>query len=565
MPKLRGPPNGRPSRALGRLRASRRADSAICLVVPLRAFQARRDKAGRPSRTRAHPRRRACASLKAHRQASRRDKPHRAYRGQAARRRRDVRTTIWLEPEPSRPSAHLRPRWRVHRNADERDDRKRCRAPHPPRNASNARRASGPPRANRAPRDDLIWLRQRGYASPDDASDSNDSPNLSFAELLANIGTQRGIVENLKDSTGDRDSPNEPAAPFTNEALTHLGFNLHANLTLRADDDRGRERLCRYGFRPPLALSSFRVLPDGRISYRMKKSTRRVSRCRVMTPVECIARLCALIPPPRYTLTRFHGVLAPHAKLRPRVVPKLPDSVRALRACNAADASHDATEKRDKKKREREERPPLRDRRGPIIPDALPISATLLAQHVDGAEVPAPNVLSAKHLDRIHGGLLFAATFNVPWVVLLARTFDVDKRALPSMRRTPRRARPHLRPFVSPARSSTLSPSKHALRRGMRRMRAMPSSCLTETTPDNFGACCMRLGLMRIFFAGISNVYLGTTRPRSRFPSRARAIQMATRLQLRWAFLRAPTCTTWTAAAKCWAPCSPPCTTCTTT
>ena len=30
-----------------------------------------------------------------------------------------------------------------------------------------------------------------------------------------------------------------------------------------------------------------------------------------MTPVECLARLCALIPPPRYPLTRFHGVLAP--------------------------------------------------------------------------------------------------------------------------------------------------------------------------------------------------------------------------------------------------------------
>jgi queuine/archaeosine tRNA-ribosyltransferase len=27
----------------------------------------------------------------------------------------------------------------------------------------------------------------------------------------------------------------------------------------------------------------------------------------------------------------------------------------------------------------------------------------------------------------------------------------------------------------------------------------------------------------------------------------------------------APTCTTWTAAARCWAPCSPPSTTCTTT
>jgi hypothetical protein len=118
-----------------------------------------------------------------------------------------------------------------------------------------------------------------------------------------------------RSATGERDSPGELAAAFTNEALTHLGFHLHASLTLRADDDRGRERLCRYGLRPPFALSRFRVLPDGRISYRVKKSTRRVSRCRVTTHVECISRVCALVPPPRYPLTRFHGALAPRAKL----------------------------------------------------------------------------------------------------------------------------------------------------------------------------------------------------------------------------------------------------------
>jgi hypothetical protein len=67
-------------------------------------------------------------------------------------------------------------------------------------------------------------------------------------------------------------------------------------------------------------------LRDGRISYRVKMSSRRVSRCRIMTPVECIARLCALVPPPRYPLTRFHRLLAPRAKRRPRVVPKLPES-----------------------------------------------------------------------------------------------------------------------------------------------------------------------------------------------------------------------------------------------
>jgi hypothetical protein len=43
--------------------------------------------------------------------------------------------------------------------------------------------------------------------------------------------------------------------------------------------------------------------------------------------------------------------------------------------------------------------------------------------------VPAPNILSAKHVCRIGGGLLFAATSSVPWATLLARTFEIDVKA----------------------------------------------------------------------------------------------------------------------------------------
>ncbi len=59
----------------------------------------------------------------------------------------------------------------------------------------------------------------------------------------------------------------------------------------------------------------------------------------------------------------------------------------------------------------------------------MPVSATTLARRIDGADVPIPNVLSARHLARIGGGLLYAATSNVPWATLLARTFDVDVEA----------------------------------------------------------------------------------------------------------------------------------------
>ena len=41
----------------------------------------------------------------------------------------------------------------------------------------------------------------------------------------------------------------------------------------------------------------------------------------VLTPMEFMQRLAALIPRPRLHLIRFHGVLAPNAKLRSKVVP----------------------------------------------------------------------------------------------------------------------------------------------------------------------------------------------------------------------------------------------------
>jgi hypothetical protein len=214
----------------------------------------------------------------------------------------------------------------------------------------------------------MTWLRKRGHAKDDDHA-SNDTPDRSFAEVLAQVATQRGTLENVKPDTGESEGPAELAAPLVDEAVTSHGFNMHASLTIAADDDLGRKRLCRYGLRPPFSLSRLR-LRDGRISYRVKKSSRRVSRCRSMTPVECIARLCALVPPPRYPLTRFHGVLAPRAKLRRRVVPKLPES--AARVCTSASTRPpDRREPRGQSG----ERPPPRDKTGPIIPAALPVSA----------------------------------------------------------------------------------------------------------------------------------------------------------------------------------------------
>ena len=40
-----------------------------------------------------------------------------------------------------------------------------------------------------------------------------------------------------------------------------------------------------------------------------------------MEPLEFMERLAALVPRPRLHLIRFHGVLAPNAKLRSKIVP----------------------------------------------------------------------------------------------------------------------------------------------------------------------------------------------------------------------------------------------------
>ena len=46
------------------------------------------------------------------------------------------------------------------------------------------------------------------------------------------------------------------------------------------------------------------MLPDGRIAYEVKYLSRRATH-RVMTMVEFLARLAALVPPPQYPLVRY--------------------------------------------------------------------------------------------------------------------------------------------------------------------------------------------------------------------------------------------------------------------
>ena len=61
----------------------------------------------------------------------------------------------------------------------------------------------------------------------------------------------------------------------------------------------------------------------------------------VMSPLEFMRRPAALVPRPRLHLIRFHGVLAPNAKLRTQVVPQDPEPpAQAAPAAEAICAHH---------------------------------------------------------------------------------------------------------------------------------------------------------------------------------------------------------------------------------
>ncbi len=99
------------------------------------------------------------------------------------------------------------------------------------------------------------------------------------------------------------------------------GFSLHAGLDIQPHQREKLERLCRYVSRPPIAVERLALTSSGQIRYQLKSAYRDGTTHIVLDPLDLMARLAALVPPPRMHLTRFHGIFAPHSKLRAAVTP----------------------------------------------------------------------------------------------------------------------------------------------------------------------------------------------------------------------------------------------------
>ena len=94
------------------------------------------------------------------------------------------------------------------------------------------------------------------------------------------------------------------------------GFSLDATVRIAGADRAGRERLLRYCAHPPFALDHLQQHDAEHLVYHIAKPRPDGPRALVLTPLELIDKVAALVPPPRVHRHRYYGVLAPNAPWR---------------------------------------------------------------------------------------------------------------------------------------------------------------------------------------------------------------------------------------------------------
>lgn len=260
----------------------------------------------------------------------------------------------------------------------------------------------------------LRWLkRKRLIRDPDDEQDPNEprTPSALQACLQGSLGMGRLVsVDEGRDETA-RITGQGPLREPKRHQRDGSGYSLHAGVVIAKGDREARERLFRYCARAPLSLDRLRVTDEGQVIYRVRNAHQRSRTHRVMTPVDFLARLAALIPPPRHPLVRYHGVLAPHSSWRASIVPGGHAAAFRLRG-----AQSDATA------------PDTGTAQSATPPDAVasspdeqPRSAQNAASTEPGKPEPARNDPSPSE----------RRTRRIDWATLLKRVYDIDAMRCP--------------------------------------------------------------------------------------------------------------------------------------
>jgi hypothetical protein len=113
------------------------------------------------------------------------------------------------------------------------------------------------------------------------------------------------------------------AAPRDDRPLcvSRHGMQLHGAVTVDGRDRKRLERVARYLLRPPFAHDAVTALPDGRVRIHFKRPSKSGATYTTVSRDTFIARLAALVPPPRMHMVRYRGVFANRHHLRDVVAP----------------------------------------------------------------------------------------------------------------------------------------------------------------------------------------------------------------------------------------------------
>jgi len=276
----------------------------------------------------------------------------------------------------------------------------------------------------------IIRIVERRGLDNDEDSLASDEPLLDLltaASIRSRIATGPEAGDRWR-RLGDRVEPMdreeggiEPDAGIPPRCVREGGMSLHADVAVPGGDRRRLERLCRYVARPPLALDRLEAMADGRLAYRLKTRWRDGTTHVLMERHELLERLAPLIPPPRAHQVRYHGVLAPCASGRSRVVPMAQGrEANFLAACNTGNLSLTA-EVEDESSVRSTIRPHVEelgaadssDKIVPLGPDRHPIGG------LDATRCAS---------ERREGPILQR---RLAWADLLQRVFEVDALACP--------------------------------------------------------------------------------------------------------------------------------------
>jgi hypothetical protein len=189
----------------------------------------------------------------------------------------------------------------------------------------------------------LRLLERRGLLESDAGNDADLELSLLDALTAASIAGRVALGERAGRPLARIGAhPGREVGFVPGELCAQIdGFSLHARVRVPSGDRTRLERLCRYVARPAIATERLSLSKNGNLLYRFRRPWRDGSTHVVFEPLVFLERLAALVPRPRTHLVTYHGVLAPAATLRDRIVPGPRPQRRSAGGCNAsADRRH---------------------------------------------------------------------------------------------------------------------------------------------------------------------------------------------------------------------------------